>query len=176
MTASNFKEGDSLISEGAEVVVRAAPRLVKLEGVVQGVLEGVEGQQLGVECVAKGGNPAPSLSFLLGGKAIKSNVEQRNIRLEDGGWESRLALPISLSKEQQDAQLVCQAHHQVLSDPMTAIATLDVSYAPLKALVASNGSIVEEGSAVLLSCKVSARPVAAVFWEHDGRVDSSMWR
>ena len=159
-----------MISEGAEVVVRAAPRLVELEGAVQGVLEGVEGQQLGVECVAKGGNPAPSLSFLLGGKAIKSNVEQRNIRLEDGGWESRLALPINLSKEQQDAQLVCQAHHQVLSEPIVAIATLDVSYAPLKALVASNGSIVEEGSAVLLSCKVSARPVAAVFWEQDGRV------
>ena len=74
MTASNFKEGDSLISEGAEVVVRAAPRLVELEGAVQGVLEGVEGQQLGVECVAKGGNPAPSLSFLLGGKAIQSNA------------------------------------------------------------------------------------------------------
>ena len=36
MTASNFKEGDSLISEGAEVVVRAAPRLVELEGAVQG--------------------------------------------------------------------------------------------------------------------------------------------
>ena len=170
VTASNFKEGDSLISEGAEVVVRAAPKMVELKGAVQGVVEGVDGQQLDVECVAKGGNPAPSLSFLLGGKAVISTVEQRNIRLENGGWESRLALPITLSKEQQESQLVCQAHHQVLSDPMLAIATLDISYAPLKAIIASNGSIVQEGNSVLLSCKVGAHPVAAVFWEHDGRV------
>ena len=172
VTASNFKEGDSLISEGAEVVVRAPPREVVLEGAEQGVVEGVAGQRVGVECVARGGNPAPSLSFLVDGKPVGGG-EQKDVRLVEGGWESRLVLATDAAMEQHALPLVCQADHPALPAPLQASATLDISFPPLAATITSNGSTIQEGSSVLLSCRVEARPVAAISWEREGEVVGS---
>ena len=166
VTASNFKEGDSLISEGAELVVRAAPEQVQLVGEVGGVV----GEELGVECVSRGGNPPPSLSYSLAGEAVSGGAEQRNVRLLNGGWESRLALPILLTRQQQDRQLQCRADHQALTQPMETSATLDISFPPDTAVVTSNATTIQEGGSVLLTCSVSARPAAVLVWERSGEV------
>ena len=115
VTASNFRRGDSLISEGAELVVRSPPAqvtMVSKQGEVgeEGVV-GTAGSKMDVKCVSSGANPVPRLSFSIAGAEVSSDSVQINQRLSSGGWLSSLQLSTIPGRHLDQAKISCQAHH-----------------------------------------------------------------
>ena len=170
VTASNFKKGDSLISDGAEVVVRTAPSqlyFVSKQGVVntsQQAVNATAGSRMDIKCVTTGGNPVPSISFSLGGTPVVTENSQINKRLAGGGWESSLQLSYIPSKTEDGARLGCSVLHEALQAPLQSEARLSVSFAPTVSRVTANTSRADEGEAVSLQCEVEANPRPAITW------------
>ena len=172
VTASNFRRADSLISDGAEVVVRSPPRALHLltkQGAVEAgaAVRATAGSSLDIKCVASGGNPAPVLRFSVAGAELTSETEQINTRLPGGGWRSSLQLTGYIPGRAEDgAEVRCAAQHEAVpaSAPLEVRARLDILHAPRVAAVLTNTSRLERGDTLGLSCQVEANPPAQVSW------------
>ena len=170
VTASNFKKGDSLISDGAEMVVRSPPQelhLVSKQGEVEPGWQAVNttaGSRMDIKCVTSGANPVPRISFSLAGTEVKSENTQINKRLAGGGWESSLQLSYITSRDQDGATLGCSVHHEALPTPLEVEARLSVAFAPRVTSVTANQSRADLGEAVSLECRVESNPQASISW------------
>ena len=171
VTASNFKLSDSLISDGAEVVVRAPPTSVTLVSKQGEVAAGesvvtMAGSRLDIKCVAEGGNPVPRLSFSLNGRPVTSETgRQTNTRLASGGWRSSLQLAHIPSKGEDGAELLCQAHHEALARPLEVRSSLNVQFAPTVTSVRANSTELNEGDSLSLHCQVESNPASSIAWK-----------
>ena len=170
VTASNFKKGDSLISDGAEVVVRTAPArlyFMSKQGVVepsQQAVNATAGSRMDIKCVTTGGNPVPRISFSLAGRPLVTENSQLNKRLAGGGWESSLQLSYIPSRSEDGARLGCEVLHEALRAPLESEARLSVSFAPTVVRVTTNTSRADQGETVSLQCQVEANPRPAILW------------
>ena len=170
VTASNFKHGDSLISDGAELVVRSPPTdlyLVSKQGKVEAneAVTGTSGSLMDIKCVARGSNPVPRLRFSINGVPVTSDSEQINQRLETGGWLSSLQLSTIPDRSQDGSSISCTAHHQALASPMEASSSLSIHYPPTVKEVKANQTEVDEGDSVSFHCLVESNPVASISWK-----------
>ena len=170
VTASNFKLSDSLISDGAEVVVRAPPTSVTLVSKRGEVAPGssvvtMAGSRLDIKCVTYGGNPVPRLSFSLNGRPVASESSQINTRLASGGWKSSLQLSYIPSKDQDEAELLCHAHQEALVTPLEARSRLSVQFTPTVTSVNANSSELNEGDSLSLHCQVESNPASSIAWK-----------
>ena len=72
VTASDFEQGDSLISDGAKVGVQASPRDISLQSSeVNGKITVVSGTETDIICSSEGGNPPPKLYITVNGKVVE---------------------------------------------------------------------------------------------------------
>lgn len=162
VTASSFMEKDTLISSPARLLVRAPPSSLYLgvpgeASVLRGPLVATSGQDLEVDCVAVGGNPAPRLLWYLGERRLEGRVEQE----QDGRTLSRLRLPVS--REDDGRVLKCEARHDALVGQLSTEAALTIQYAPRITSPAQQLSL-GEGESALLLCRVTANPPASLEW------------
>ena len=170
VTASNFKKGDSLISDGAEVVVRSPPQelhFLSKQGVVDPSRQSVNataGSRMDIKCVTSGANPVPSLSFSLDGTPVRTENTQINKRLAGGGWESSLQLSYIPSRGQDGASLGCSVHHEALPAPLELEASISVSFAPRVTRVTANQTRADQGETVSLHCEVESNPPPSISW------------
>jgi len=171
VTASNFKEGDSLISEGGEVVVRAPPKeiyFVSGQKVIKETdiaVNGTTGNALDLQCISRGGNPIPKIRYTLDGTIMETESVQENIRLSDGGWETSLQFPIILAKKNHGSIVSCYVEHDALKMPLISNVELNVAYAPSITQISINQTNVDEGDSISMFCALDTNPAANISWK-----------
>ena len=171
VTASDFKRGDSLISDGAELVVRSPPTelyFVSKQGRVDVDVDqviGHAGGMMDIKCVTTGANPVPKLSFTIDGEPVTTINTQINKRSSEGGWESSLQLSYIPRKDQDGSVLGCSAQHEALKSPLESEANLNIFYSPTVTGIAVNQTSPNRGESVSLDCQVESNPPAKISWK-----------
>jgi len=166
VTASGFRETDTLISREAVLSVRVPPRgvLIRRPGEaaqVEAVLPGAAGEVLELECAAAGGSPQPSLHWWVGDRRLEA-AEVTELR---GETVSRLRF--TATRQHEAEQVRCVVEHSALATNMEAAARLDIQYPPEVSVAPGQlHTSVLEGGSVNLSCEVAANPPAVVSWRH----------
>ncbi|XP_015264059.1 PREDICTED: nephrin, partial [Gekko japonicus] len=116
--------------------------------------------KLKLTCISLGGNPLATLQWLKNGEVISTNWET------DGTNQlSRSFLTLSLTAEDNNATVTCQALNQVLSLPLQASFTLHVVFFPEEVKIIGSSSTPERKE-VSLSCSTSSSnpPVQLRWW------------
>ena len=78
------------------------------------VISGQAGDQLALECVAEGGNPAPSLAWRVRGQELRPQEAQEDTRRPDGRWRSVSRLRLPVSSEDNGARVECLVTHDAV--------------------------------------------------------------
>ena len=137
------------------------------------------GTELELECIARGGNPAPRLAWFVGGVEIAGTVAQEDRRV-GRTWSSRSRLRLPVSRADHGGQVRCEADHDALDAPLLARVSLNILYPPRvtasatilppsNSSSASNASVLVEGGSVTLHCEVESNPAATwVSWRRSG--------
>jgi hypothetical protein len=138
------------------------------------------GTELELECIARGGNPAPRLTWFVGGVEIAGTVAQEDRRV-GRTWSSRSRLRLPVSRADLGGQVRCEADHDALDSPLLARVSLNILYPPRVTASAtilsptnsssssSNTSVLVEGGSVTLHCEVDSNPAAnRVSWRRSG--------
>jgi len=166
VTASGFRETDTLISREAVLSVRVPPTGVMMRRQeeatpVESVLAATTGDNIDLECVAAGGNPPPRIHWFVGSRRLEGGKE-----LEDQEARSMVSR-ISLTARKADAgkNVKCVVEHSALKTEMESTSSLDIQYAPEVSLDQSEVSTIEGGT-VSLNCKVDSNPASTVTWRH----------
>lgn len=174
VTPSSFQSKDSLISEGAELVVREAPNSVMIQRVGDATSEiiAAAGEDLELECIATGANPPPTLAWFANGQAIATGHSQENKRQgeNDRTWASFSRLILPVSKEDDGANVKCVVTHPALDDEtMSAEKPLTIHYPPtVKIETSQMDNLEDEKDSVTLRCIVDSNPRAAILWKKEG--------
>jgi len=173
VTPSSFQSKDSLISEGAELVVREAPNSVMIQRVGDATKEiiAAAGEDLELECIATGANPPAILSWYANGQAIASGHVQENKRQGDNEriWTSFSRLTLPVSKEDNGAEVKCVVTHPALDEPIFAEKPLTIHYPPTVRIETSPmDNLEDEKDSVTLRCIVDSNPRAAILWRKEG--------
>ena len=85
-------------------------------------LRGVAGENVGVECIAKGGNPAPRLVWYLDDMEVDGGLESED--REAGTVASILHIPVS--RKDSGKKLRCVVEHEALQTEMEASIVLNI--------------------------------------------------
>jgi hypothetical protein len=143
-------------------------------------ITGAAGTELELECTAEGGNPAPRLTWFVGGTEAASTLAQADTRLADNTWTSRSRLRLPVSRADHAAQIRCEAEHDALNDaPLVGRATLNILYPPRVTASRSaadaasdnnnNAGALREGGTVTLFCDVDSNPAPSrISWRRSG--------
>nr|XP_045611164.1 nephrin-like [Procambarus clarkii] len=121
--------------------------------------EVVAGDQLGVLCTSRGGNPPPVLTLYKGGQKVASRLEQ----VEEGVTEARATL--HLVPSDNGRQLTCEVSNAATSTPMVAHTTIALRFSAWEVSGWVSPSRVEAGQVVSLTCETtSSVPPSTVTW------------
>lgn len=167
VTASGFKETDTLISNEAILSVRAPPKSVVLQNPeeasqLEAPLTGIAGKDVGVECIVEGGNPPPKLHWYLDATEIEGGLESEN--QEKQTVTSIIHIPVR--KEDQQKIIRCVVEHEALQTEMEAATELDIQFAPEVSIKPTEASILAlEDSTVNITCTAQANPAASTIWK-----------
>ncbi|XP_047502942.1 nephrin-like [Penaeus chinensis] len=145
-----------------------------------------EGADLHISCEALGGQPPPSLIWLLNDQVIDDVTEGQE------GDITRNDLTIrGVTRSMLRAHLTCRASNNKVSPPLTAMATIDMNLRPLDVNIHHPREPLSSGRTyeVLCSSKGSRPPAVLTWWRgsvrlpaasdttsHGGNVSSSMVR
>ncbi|XP_037805193.1 nephrin-like isoform X1 [Penaeus monodon] len=145
-----------------------------------------EGADLHISCEALGGQPPPSLIWLLNDQVIDEVTEGQE------GDITRNDLTIrGVTRSMLRAHLTCRASNNKVSPPLTAMATIDMNLRPLDVNIHHPREPLSAGRTyeVLCSSKGSRPPAVLTWWRgsvrlpaasdttsHGGNVSSSMVR
>ena len=128
------------------------------------MISGSAGDDLSLECVSNGGNPAPTLKWLLRGQKIRSQESQEDERQENGRWRSVSRLRLPVNHEDNTARLECVVSHDALDTNMSDEVSFNIYYPPKVRVRASRDTLMAEGDSVTLSCDVDSNPPSSVSW------------
>jgi len=174
VTPTSFLFKDSLISEGAELVVREKPDEIVIQrvGDTADHIIASAGEDLEMECIATGGNPPPTLRWYANDQEIRSGHTQENSR--PGGsairtWTSISRLILPVSKSDDGTTIRCEAEHPALQDPLSAKKFLTIHYPPYVVTESTDlSNLEEEKDSVTMRCMAESNPPAKVWWEKEG--------
>ena len=134
-----------------------------------GAITGTAGEELNLECVSEGGNPAPKLFWSINGRELPTLQAQENQRTEAGAWKavSRLTLPVSRADHR--AEVRCRAEHDALDADLTTARSLEIYYPPrVTASSTAGDQVLAEGQQVVFSCSADSNPPASLTWRRVG--------
>ena len=133
-------------------------------------MSGSAGDDLALECVARGGNPAPTLQWRLKGEEVMSREVQEDHRGQDGRWESVSRLVLPVSREDNRGQVECIVTHPALEKNIARSVTLNIFFPPLVTVHSSApSSALAEGDLVTLTCDSDSNPPSSLAWRKLGR-------
>ena len=131
-------------------------------------ISGRAGDELNLECLSVGGNPAPTLYWYIGDKIMPSKQTQENLKSDSGSWKSVSRLHLPVSREDNLAKVRCEASHDALDANLETSRTLDIMYPPRVTASTSATGVLAEGSTVVLSCSAESNPIASISWRRAG--------
>ena len=128
------------------------------------VISGSAGDELSLECVSNGGNPAPTLKWMLRGQEMRTQEVQEDVRQTSGRWTSISRLRLPVNRDDNLATVYCQVFHDALEDGLASDISLNIFYPPKVTATASKNTILAEGDSVTLFCEADSTPPATVSW------------
>ena len=128
------------------------------------VISGSAGDDLAVECVADGGNPAPRIKWSMQGQQLRAQEDQEDSRMTDGRWRSVSRLRLPVNHEDNSASLSCHVSHDALEEDLVDEVSLNIFYPPRVSVRSSRDPLLSEGDSVTLSCDVDSNPPATISW------------
>ena len=128
------------------------------------VISGSAGDELSLECVSNGGNPAPTLKWMLRGQELRTQEVQEDLRQTSGRWTSISRLRLPVNRDDNLATVYCQVFHDALEDGLASDISLNIFYPPKVTATASKNTILAEGDSVTLFCEADSNPPATVSW------------
>jgi hypothetical protein len=128
------------------------------------VISGSAGDELSLECVSNGGNPAPTLKWMLRGQEIRTQEVQEDTRQTSGRWTSISRLRLPVSREDNLATIYCQVFHDALEDGLGSDISLNIFFPPKVSVKSSSDTELAEGDSVTLFCEADSNPPATVSW------------
>jgi hypothetical protein len=155
------------------------PAAIAAAAAADNAVTAAAGTELELECIARGGNPAPRLTWFVGGVEIAGTVAQEDRRV-GRTWSSRSRLRLPVSRADHGGQVRCEADHDALDTPLLARVSLNILYPPRVTASStiltpsnsssfSNASVLVEGGSVTLHCEVESNPAAnRVIWRRSG--------
>ncbi|XP_049794632.1 nephrin-like [Schistocerca nitens] len=124
-----------------------------------------EGDHVYLTCRVVGGKPEPAVRWLLEGRVLDEESEQRSGHVVD----NRLALR-GVSRRLLGAALTCRASNTALADPRQTSVTLDLLLSPLWVRLTVPRDPLEAGRRYTLRCEAAgSRPPATISWFRAGR-------
>ncbi|XP_071176511.1 nephrin-like [Mytilus edulis] len=130
---------------------RVPPSRIYFHGSMDNKLEGTEGTDLLIRCIADGGKPPPDVSILNG---TRPNKQQ----------EVSYTIP-KISRDNHQRTIVCQATSDALDNPMTTIGQIYLNLKPLTTIFNTNEVSTEETVPLRVSCtSYGSRPAATFRW------------
>ncbi|XP_071040022.1 nephrin-like isoform X1 [Parasteatoda tepidariorum] len=119
-----------------------------------------EGESVTLNCMAVGGFPTPTLTWLKDSKPVRSTPafeDQRFIK-------SELVLH-SLRREDLLTVLTCQASNSNITEPIETSITIDIILKPLNVLISTIFGSLKVGSKIEINCQSEgSRPPARISW------------
>lgn len=137
-------------------------------------MSGRAGEDLSLECVSEGGNPAPVLSWRVGDERLQPTLEQDDRVQQDGRWSSVSRLQLPVSSADNGAKVECVVEHPALEEPTVSSINLEIFFPPKVEIRTSSPNPLTEGQSVTLSCEVESNPPARVTWRRLGAAGSSL--
>ena len=131
-------------------------------------ISGRAGDELNLECVSVGGNPAPTLYWYIGDKIMPSKQTQENLKSDSGSWKSVSRLNLPVSRDDNLAKVRCEASHDALEANLETSRTLDIMYPPRATASTTATGVLAEGSTVVFSCSAESNPAASISWRRAG--------
>ena len=124
------------------------------------------GEDLNLECVSAGGNPAPLLSWVVGGEQMQASLQQADSRDPTSGlWTSVSRLRLPVSRADNGASVECIAEHPATDEPVIATIRLEIFYPPTVSLSPPvEASALVEGADLSVSCLADSNPPARIAW------------
>ncbi|XP_063885393.1 B-cell receptor CD22-like isoform X4 [Scylla paramamosain] len=132
-----------------------------------------EGEEVTLECVARGARPKAIITWLNGTVPVKDAVTEVNMET-DNTYESRSRLQFHATRFENERTFTCEVTNVVLENrnqkPMRREVTLDVRYVPIVKVRPENLTV-NESMDVLIFCQYSANPsqLTHVHWYQDLR-------
>ncbi|XP_045123889.1 uncharacterized protein LOC123511891 isoform X3 [Portunus trituberculatus] len=133
-----------------------------------------EGDDVTLECVARGARPAAVITWLNGTVPVTDAVTEVNVET-DNTYESRSRLQFEATRFENERTFTCEVTNVVLENrnqkPVRREVTLDVRYVPIVRVYPESNITVNESMDVLIFCKYSANPskLTHVHWYQDLR-------
>ena len=151
--------------------ISAPPTNVQIRSNQQAVsdkITGRAGNQLHLECVSTGGNPAPTLTWYLAGKPLTAQQAQENIRSGEGTWKAVSKVSLPVSRDDHKSEIRCEAQHEALIENLVTYSQLDILYPPRAEAKPSKAGVLSEGDSVSLTCETDSNPPASITWRKSG--------
>ncbi|XP_050529013.1 CD166 antigen homolog A [Daktulosphaira vitifoliae] len=136
-----------------------------------------ENMDLSIECVVEGGNPMPSLHWLLlpgnsnldNDENMSSGLLQSNDSYQEQDVSRSSAKIQRVLRAHHNATIACVVTHVTLVNPLNTTILLDVQYTPSFGIsrVPGFGIPIREGIPVSLKCDVDSNPPSSPVWQKD---------
>ncbi|XP_068204008.1 cell adhesion molecule 3-like [Palaemon carinicauda] len=132
-----------------------------------------EGNSITLHCVVEGGNPAPSITWILGGEDITATSQIHSHWVDsEGVFNTKSNLTVArVGKDLHNNTVACVVRHPSLPVAVSVPLRLNIEYSPDFRLRRwpSWGTPVREGASVSLLCSVDANPPSDPTWVKGGR-------
>ncbi|XP_003240357.1 CD166 antigen [Acyrthosiphon pisum] len=135
-----------------------------------------ENMDLSIECVVEGGNPMPSLHWLLfpsnsnlENEAMSSGLLQSNESYQEKDISRSSAKIQRVLRAHHNATVACIVTHVTLANPLNTSILLDVQYTPSFGIsrIPGFGIPIKESISVSLKCDVDSNPPSSPVWQKD---------
>ena len=178
VSQSSYQANDGLSSEPAQLVVRhppAEPRIYT-DGrtfASERELSVLADREQALTCESRGGNPAPVLTWWLGGTQLEARQRNESAASPDiKQWTAVSSLVHTFSKSDNGKTVKCSVYHEALTSKVReAKLSLDIQYPPSVKLqrIGETGSEVEDGlDPFRLRCLAEGNPAPDIVWRKLG--------
>ena len=121
-----------------------------------------------VQCISRGGRPAPAVSWSRNGALLEEEADTRTSVLGDLTLITVSTLTFPVSANMTGDSLECEASHEAEDVARTVSTSLVVEFAPIVSLGADTETIYE-GDSVKLTCSARANPgLIEYHWSLEG--------
>lgn len=162
-------EGHDPIVATAHLTVLLQPSSIEMSGKDNGSKVQVKlSESMSLECVVKGGKPAPSIVWYRNSFKLSDEQSKQSISSENGGKQTaKSSLNISPNPDDNQAVYLCEASTTFSNEKLKTFVVLDVLYPPNKPIIEGyrRNERIRAGETVNIKCIArGGNPLARVMW------------
>ncbi|RZF47534.1 hypothetical protein LSTR_LSTR009070, partial [Laodelphax striatellus] len=131
----------------------------------------VEGTEMKLTCIVRGGKPPPTVQWWRGGALVDS----MDVRATLDTRHSQLIVR-HLTRDDLGSEYTCTANNNNISNPVSAKIQVEMHLKPLKAQILSSFQPLSVDRSVNITCQsIGSRPPAKLSWWIDGKRLEPFW-